>query len=437
MIQDISLTLLFVLANAFFVAAEFAIVKVRASQIEIKARAGGSIAKIAKNLIHHLDAYLSATQLGITLASLGLGWIGESVVSKLIMNAIALFGLTITPELAHKIALPTAFALITFMHIVFGELIPKSIAIQYSEKVTLTIALPLRFFYFLFRPIIWTLNEIANAFIKAVGLQVQKSGEGELHSADELLYIIEESSKSGLIDAAEHKLIENVFEFSEIPVKQIMVPRNNIVAVAESSPIEDLVEVFLEEGYSRMPVYRKTIDNIIGEIYAKDMISLLANRHLIILHDIIRPAFFVQEEMMIDDLLKDLQKEHTHLAVVLNEFGGTAGIVTLEDIMEELVGEIQDEYDEEQPNVTQIADNSYSITATLAVADLNEILDAPLPESDDYETVGGLITAFLGAIPEEGTIFEYSGYTFEILKRTNKMIEKVKLTYSGSTEVDE
>jgi CBS domain containing-hemolysin-like protein len=426
MIGNILLTLFFVLLNAFFVAAEFAIVKVRASQIELRLRTGSKMAGLAKDLITHLDSYLSATQLGITLASLGLGWIGESVVAGMIRDIIGFLGLTISETAIHSMSLPIAFGTITALHIVFGELAPKSLALQRPEQVTLAISLPLKIFYLVFKPIIWSLNAVANWFVKLMGLE-RITEEGELHSAEELQYILNESSKSGLIESTEHQILENVFGFSETPVKQIMVPHNRIVGVEISMPPEDIMIKFIEDGYSRMPVYEDTIDNILGVIYAKDLISMMNHRELIIIQDIIRPTFYVGEDEKISILLRRLQKERVHMALVMDEFGGTAGIVTLEDILEELVGEIQDEYDEEKPDFEEISDNIFTVEASATISDVNDQLPYPLPESEDYETVGGMITNYTGRIPETGEIIILDKYKCEIIKGSERRIELVKL----------
>lgn len=426
----------FVLLNGFFVAAEFAIVKVRISQLELRIREGSTLARIAKHLVKHLDEYLSATQLGITLASLGLGWIGESVVSEIILDIMVFLGISISPDLAHSIALPVAFATITFLHIIFGELAPKSMAIQRSEQVSLAISLPLRIFYFIFRPFIWTLNTLANRIIKLIGFDPVYQ-EQELHSPDELRYLLEESTRSGLIDTSEHQLLENVFEFAETPVKQIMVPHNKIIAVDITMDVVSIMDMFIEEGVSRMPVYNDNIDNISGVIYAKDLISMMIHKDLIILKDIIRPPYFVQENEKIDVLLRRLQREKIHLAVVLDEFGGTAGLVTLEDILEEIVGEIQDEYDEEQPFVVSLSENEFSVDAAAAIDDANDYLPVPLPESEDYETVGGLIMHEVGRIPEAHEIIQLDNYECKIMERAQRNIELVKLTLLENEEEGE
>jgi CBS domain containing-hemolysin-like protein len=426
MIFNIFITVFLVFLNAFFVAAEFALVKVRISQIELRIRIGSKLAKIAKSLVTHLDSYLSATQLGITLTSLGLGWIGESVVTEIIIDIMKILNIEMSPQAAHSWALPLSFLTITFLHIVFGELAPKSLAIQRAEQVTLAISLPLRLFYYIFKPFIWVLNGFANFIIRLAGFQNISEAE-QVHSPDELRYLLEESSRSGVIDAVEHKLIENVFEFTETPVKQIMVPRGKIVALDISMDSSEILTSFMDDGYSRMPIYSDTIDNIIGVIYAKDLINLMYHKNLIIIQDIIRPIYFVNEEEKISKTLRDMQRNKTHVAVALDEFGGTAGLVTLEDIIEEIVGEIQDEYDDEKPQIENLNEKEFIVQAATTISDANEFLPISLEESDDYESVGGLIINTIGRIPNQNEVIDLGKYTCSILKTNKRFIEEVKL----------
>jgi CBS domain containing-hemolysin-like protein len=427
MLLDILITLFLVFLNGFFVAAEFAIVKVRSSQLELKIRNGSSVAGIARNLTYHLDSYLSATQLGITLASLGLGWIGESVVAQIIKNILLFFGLDLSSELIHQIALPIAFVTITVLHIVFGELAPKSIAIQRPEQTSMIISIPLRIFYIVFKPFIWLLNTFANLIIKFLGFE-PSSAESEIHSSEEILYLLEESSKSGVEGIPDKDLIENVFEFSDIPVKQVMVPRGKIFAIEIKTNIDEIIDKIINEGYSRLPVYDTTIDSIKGIIFAKDFISMMKHHHLIVIQDIIRQAYFVNEDEKIDKILREMKLQKIHMAIVIDEFGGTAGLVTLEDIIEEIVGEIQDEYDEEQPVVTKLNDNEYSVQAFATISDANDYLPYALPEDDDYETVGGLIISKEGRIPKVNEIIELDDYYCKIIISSPRNIELVKLS---------
>jgi CBS domain containing-hemolysin-like protein len=424
MVLDILLTIFLVLLNGFFVAAEFSIVKVRASQIELRAQAGNSMAKMALHMINHLDAYLSATQLGITLASLGLGWIGESVVSRLIIQLMAAFGFEPNPDVAHSIALPFAFALITVLHIVFGELAPKSLAIQRPESTSMAVALPLRFFYLLFMPFIWLLNGFSNFILRSIGIRPMQGSE--VHTAEELRLLFEQSAEGGAIHNSQHELIENVFQFNERMVKQIQVPRTKMVAIDINISEHDLMEIIFNEGYSRLPVYEGSVDNILGVLYVKDLLSLIRLGEPLILRNLMRPAYFVPETKKINRLLKQFQRRHLHMAIATDEFGGVAGIVTIEDIIEELVGEIQDEYDEEAPIVELIGDYEYKVNGSATISDANDFLPYPLPEGDDYETVGGFINVLYGQLPEEfHDVVDFNEYEIQVIEKSQRTVDLV------------
>jgi CBS domain containing-hemolysin-like protein len=421
---DLFWTFFLVALNGFFVAAEFAIVKVRGSQIEIKAKTGSRVGKIAKHIIHNLDGFLAATQLGITLASLGLGWVGERVMHQIIHDGLAQFGISET--LINSASTIIAFAFITIMHIVFGELAPKSIAIQRPVATTLFIAIPLRAFYFVGRPIIFLLNGFASLVLKLFGIN-SAAGHESLHSNEELQYLLDQGKESGALEDNEHELIKNVFDFNERVVKNIMVPRTKISGIELNTTKEEVIQIIIGEGYSRMPVYDEIIDKIIGIIHAKDVLPLLAGKKEWSLSDIIRKPYFIPETKKINDLLSELQQKRIQIAIVLDEFGGTAGMVTLEDIVEEIVGEIQDEYDEEKPTVEKISDSEFVINAYATVYDVNEHLPHDLPEDEDFDTVGGLVSHAFGRIPEVGDSEECYGYLFTILKKTEQNIETIKL----------
>ena len=423
----ILITIALVVANGFFVAAEFAIVKVRSSQIELRAATGSRAALMSQRLLRHLDAYLSATQLGITLASLGLGAVGEPIVADLIAKGLELFGYTGGMELAHAIALPFAFALITVMHIVLGELAPKSLAIQLPEKTTLAIAYPLRFFYILFKPFIYVLNGMANWLLKLVGIE-PAGGLEHVHSNEEIRLLLEQSREGGTIEDTEHQMLENVFEFREKIVKEVQIPRTEIVAIDASEPIDEMAKIVIEEGYTRMPVYEDSIDNITGVVYSKDLLTLKEQSDLIILADLLRPVYYVPETKPIADLLREFQRRKIHLAIVVDEFGGTAGIVTLEDILEELVGEIQDEYDDETAEIEEVGDGIYHVDATIPVGDANDLLDGlELPEGEDYTSVGGLVIKWFGRIPSEQESFERDDVRMTVLETSNNRIVAVRI----------
>ncbi|MFZ9869559.1 MAG: hemolysin family protein [Candidatus Kapaibacteriota bacterium] len=431
MIGNIALTLFFVLLNGFFVAAEFALVKVRSSQIELRARDGNIFAGIAKGLIEHLDAYLSACQLGITLASLALGWIGEPVVAAIVADVVALAGIQLDVATLHMVSIAVAFTIITAMHIVIGEMAPKTLAIQRSEAVTLAIALPMRAFYIVFRPVILGLNWMSNTMLRLIG--IAPATEHEVHSPEELRYLIAQSGEQGALEISERELIENVFDFTETTADQVMIPRSKILALDLSDHIDALLEQVMEEGYSRLPVYDGSIDRIVGIVYAKDLLTLMHHKDLILVQDILHPAYFVQEDVKIKRLLRDMQAKRVHMAIVLDEFGGTAGLITMENILEELVGTIQDEYDEEAPLASQTTRDVWEFDAGIHIDDLNELLPKPLPSSDDYETLGGMITHVSGRIPNVGDGILLDDYTAMILAGSERRVERVRLTWRSQS----
>ena len=367
---------------------------------------------------------MAATQLGITLASLGLGVVGEKVLHEILHDSLANFGMN--EGLITTTSTVLAFSIITIMHIVFGELAPKSIAIQRPVATTLFIALPLQGFYILFRPAIWLLNGLAMVILRPFGINAA-AGHESLHSNEELQYLLDQGKESGALEDNERELIKNVFDFNERVVKNIMVPRTKISGIELNTPKEEVVEKIIAEGYSRLPVYDDIIDKIIGIIHAKDVLPLLAKNKDWVLNDIIRKPYFVPETKKINDLLSELQQKRIQIAIVIDEFGGTAGMVTLEDIVEEIVGEIQDEYDEEKPTVEKISDTEFIINAYATVYDVNEHLPHDLPEDEDFDTIGGLVSHAFGKIPEVGDNEECYGYLFTILRKTEQNIETIKL----------
>jgi len=425
MALDIFITFLLVFLNGFFVAAEFAIVKVRASQLEIKVNAGNRVAILSKHIVSHLDGYLAATQLGITLASLGLGWIGEPVVSKIIINVMDMLGLAANPELAHQLALPVAFTVITVLHIVFGELAPKSIAIQRSEKTTLFIAYPLQFFFILFRPFIWVLNGIANFILKLIGISPVHGAD--VHSSEELKYLVRQGQESGRIDAAEYKIIKNAFDFSEQTTRQIMVPRVNLFALDVNNFNDAMLDKVIDESYSRIPCYEDNLDNIVGVVYLKDILLATRKEQPINLRNIMRTMLVVPDTKRIGQLLTEFQMKHQQIALIVNEYGGTEGIITMEDILEELVGEIQDEYDNEIPFVEKVAEKTYNVLASATPDDINELLPHPIQKDEQYETLAGYLILKFGKIPVVKEKIVFDNYEFSVLKKNKRTIVLVQM----------
>lgn len=432
MVFDILITLLLVSFNGFFVAAEFAIVKVRLSQLEVKINEGNRFAKLSKNIVLHLDGYLAATQLGITLASLGLGWIGEPVVSKIILKIMNLLGLAANHDLAHNIALPLAFAIITVLHIVFGELAPKSLAIQRSEKTALFISYPLRFFFIIFRPFIWILNSIANLSLKMIGISAVKNAD--VHSSEELKYLVKQGQKSGQIDEEEYKIIKNAFEFSEQTAKQVMVPRIQVFAIDLDNFNDEVLHKMIDESYSRVPCYIGNIDNIVGVVYLKDVLVASLKKDSFDIHSVLRNMIIVPESKSIGKLMKEFQLKHQQMALVVNEYGGTEGIITMEDILEELVGEIQDEYDNETSFIEKTGEKTYHVLASVYLDDLNEMLPHPIKKDEQYETLAGYLIYKFSKIPAIKEKIVLDDYEFTILKKSRSSITLVQIKDLSLTE---
>lgn len=422
MIADLFLTLLLVLLNGYFVAAEFALVKVRSSQIDLLVQKGSKRAKIAQLLVQKLDSYLSATQLGITLASLGLGAFGEHVMSEIVRDFFLNINVNVNE---HLVTVPIAFTLITFFHITLGEQVPKMFGIKYPLEMILFIAWPMRIFFMVFSPFIWLLNKSSNIILRILG--IKKVGEDDVHTEEELRLILTESEEGGAIKPSENELIQNVFDFDDRLVKQIMVPQNKISALDVELGRNEMTKRVIDEGYSRLPVYLGDIDNVIGVVHSKDLLKAVIDNKFKTIRDIMRPAHFIPESMHVNNLLRDFQKLHIQMAIVTNEFGATAGVVTMEDIIEELVGEIQDEHDEEHPKVEKKSETEYLVNAHSSISDVNESLPMTFPESPKYETVSGLINFLWGRIPGVNEKKQYGGYEITIIQRKKQTVESVKL----------
>lgn len=427
MFLDIIITISLVLLNAFFVAAEFAIVKVRYSQIQIKAQQGNKFAKTSQHIIKHLDTYLSATQLGITLASLGLGWVGEPIVANIISKIFLAFGVSLELSTIHAIALPTAFVLITMLHIIFGELAPKSIAIRKSEATALFVAYPLNLFYKIFLPFIWLMNATSNAFLNMIS--IEPAGKSDIHSTDELQLLVKQSKDGGAIEEENYEIIKNAFDFTDHTVKQIMVPRQQVFGLDIDLPKNEIIEKILEYGYSRIPVYQDSIDNIIGIAYAKDILKGHYRNPDFNLKDLLHQTFYVIESKRISDILAEFQKRHLHIAIVIDEFGGTEGLVTLEDILEELVGEIQDEDDDERPIVEKKDEKTFVIQSTSLLSDINEHLPHHFTISENYNTLSGLMLYNFNRIPKLNDKITLEGYELTVIKIQHRTIQAVQAIY--------
>jgi len=398
--------------NGFFVAAEFCCVKMRPSRLETLIQEGNTRAKYAKKLIDELDEALSVTQLGITLASLGLGWVGEPFVAALISPLVfaAGFGETVT----HTISFAVGFSLITAMHIILGELTPKSMAIAAAEKILLNIALPMLVFWKIMYPFVWLLNTMASFVSHHLGLT--QTGEGEVaHNPEEIRLLMKESRKQGLVDDTEVDFVDNVFDFTERHVREIMVPRPDMVCLYLNKSYEENLVTILEEEMTRYPLCNEDKDHIVGFVHIKDLTKiLLQGKKKPSFKRLARKVFFVPESMDVSLLLKMMQKNHSQLAIVVDEYGGTTGMVTIEDIVEEIVGEIQDEFDEEErPDAEQRGENLYSIDAKMLLEELDDEFSIEI-DDEDVDTVGGWLNDKLGGEPRVGQSAAWDGNTFYV-----------------------
>jgi CBS domain containing-hemolysin-like protein len=410
---------LFILAvlialTAFFVATEFAIVKVRMSRIDQLIAEGKKGAVSAKRVVTHLDEYLSACQLGITVTALGIGWLGEPAFEKLLHPLFEYFHLndTVTSVLSFGVA----FGIVTYMHVVVGELAPKTVAIQKAEAVTLLFAVPIIWFYRIMFPFIWVLNGSARLLVGLFGLK--PASEHELaHSEEELRILLSESYKSGEINQTELKYVNNIFEFDERIAKEIMVPRTEMVSISINDSLEDILNIVKEENYTRYPVDDGDKDNILGFINMKELLTdKVMNEGRINdlnIQSYVNPVISVIETIPIHDLLVKMQKERTHIAILIDEYGGTSGLVTVEDILEEIVGEIRDEFDDDEvPEIRKLKENHYILDAKVLIGDVNNLLGTNLSDKE-IDTIGGwFLTENIDA--QTGTEIEMEGYLFKV-----------------------
>ena len=423
-IWRLSLALLLVFANAFFVAAEFALVGARRTRIESLAEEGNTRARFARIAIRNLDHYISGTQLGITLASLGLGWVGESTLAAIIIQAFD--GLPAPWDMiaTHTVAGVIAFALITFLHIVLGELAPKSLALLFPETTSLWTAGPLIGFSKIFSPFIAILNGTANLLLRMVGLRPPTEVE-RVHRPEEIEMLVTQMYEQGALAEEPVEMIRGVFDLSETTAGEVMTPRTEIVAVPIDASVDQTAEIILEAGHSRIPVYEGSLDRIVGVVLARDVWRAQRDGQESIT-GLIRPLPYVPDSKDIEGLLREMQEQRVHMAVVVDEFGGTAGIVTLEDLVEEIVGEIRDEYEEEPPAIEEAETGEIFVNGSVSIFDLNEHYDLALPE-DEYTTVAGYVMARLGHIPVVGEEVQFAGGRLRVVSMDGRRVDRLAL----------
>lgn len=438
-VLKLTVVILLALANGFFVASEYALVTVRRSRIAGLVTEGNKRARMVMRIIENLTAYISAFQLGITLASLALGWIGEEAVAHVIEPLLAMFlpgGQSVVA--AHSIAIAIAFASITYLHIVLGELVPKTLALERAERLALSVAWPIHIFYRTFKAPIWLLDRSASIVVRWLGLH-SSAEDTAVYTEDELRHLVGLSHESGHLIEDERQLINNVFDFTEATVESVMIPRTEIEALDAELSLTEMLDLFEQTGYSRMPVYRESLDGIIGIVLHKDLSRAVRSGGTTAPEQIVRPAVFVPTSMKLNDALRMLRRSSEHMAIVVDEHGGVEGLVTLEDLLEEIVGDIRDEHDEAAARqIVELPDGAYNVRGNLSIRDANKLLLFDLPESESYHTVAGFMMERAGKVLKRGDSVEYNGLklTVQAAARNRVLettIERVKQETPATT----
>jgi len=425
MMINLSVIILLLFSNAFFVISEFAFVSVKKSRIFQLAKEGNKSAQILKGFFAKPDKFIASIQLGVTISSIGMGWAGEDSLAKVfesLFNFIPGIGKLLV---VHGLAAIISFAFVTVVLVVLGELVPKSLALHYAEKIALIIAKPIKVITFIFAPGVLLLNFLANTVLKI--LKVPVGYEDQLaHSIEEFNILINASYKEGVLNYIEKDILQNVFKMSDIMAKQAMTPRPDMVGIDSKITPEELKAIMDEHQYTRYPVYENDLDHIIGMVHIKDIYPSYYSAEGFDLNKIIRKPMLVPETNTIDNLLLDLKKEKQYMAVVVDEFGGTSGLITIEDILEEIFGEVQDEFDFEEPEIETIKEDEYIVNALTRIEQINELLNIEISE-EDVETIGGVLIKQLGRIAEVNDIVEDYGFTFTVLSIDGPRILKIKI----------
>ncbi len=429
LIFNLSVIVLLLFSNGFFVASEFAMVKVRKTRIEQLVKEGNSNAKLAMKAIEDLDKFVAAVQLGVTISSLGLGWVGESTLARIIDPVFA-FLPGISKTLAtHTVSVTIAFCLITFLHVVLGELIPKSIALEYTEKTALWVARPMHGISFVFTPFIWLLNGFGNIVLKI--LNIPRSKESSLvHSTEELDMLVDASYNGGVLNETEKDMLHNMFKFSDLTAKQVMIPRTDMVCIPIDMSLEDLNKLAAESQYTRYPVYDEDIDDIVGIVHVKDLYSLSIKDEVCPIKNILREVMLVPETITMDNLVREFKKNKgQQMAIVIDEFGGTSGLITLEDVLEEIVGDVQDEFDvEEESDIKEVAENEYVANARMRLDEFSEFFNFDNDiEEEDVDTLGGLVVKLLGRIAQLNDEVQFKNFRFVVNEIDGARITKLKI----------
>ena len=428
MIFNLSVIVLLLFSNGFFVASEFAMVKVRKTRVEQLVKEGNSNAKLALKAIEDLDKFIAAVQLGVTISSIGLGWVGEATLARII-EPVFVFLPGISKTIAtHTISVTVAFCLITFLHVVLGELIPKSIALEYTEKTALWVARPMYGISFIFAPFIWLLNGFGNVVLKI--LNIPRAQKSSVHSMEELDMLVDASYNGGVLNETEKDMLHNMFKFSDLTAKQVMLPRTDMVCIPIDMSLEDLNKLAAESQYTRYPVYDDDIDHIVGIVHVKDLYSLSIKDEVCPIKNILRDVMLVPETITMDNLVIEFKKNKgQQMAIVIDEFGGTSGLITLEDVLEEIVGDVQDEFDvEEESDIKEISEDVYEANAMMRLDEFSEYFDFDNDiEEEDVDTIGGLVVKLLGRIAQVNDEVEFKNFQFIVNEIDGARVTKVKI----------
>jgi CBS domain containing-hemolysin-like protein len=426
---------LLVLANAFFVASEFALVSVRRTRIRELAEQGHRAAAWAERAIATPDRFIAATQLGITLASLGLGWIGEPALAHLLQPIIGLFPGTIEDEVSHALSAGLAFAMITFLHVVVGELMPKSVALQDSERTALAVARPTVWAAWIFHPAILVLNGAGNALLRAIGVRPAE-GDRLVHSVEELKMLVSASARGGVVEDEEEEMLRAVFDFGETLVRQVMVPRTEMVAIPAEASLDEIVRLAREQPFSKLPVFEGSLDHIIGVVHVKDLLRLWPDGEAEgkTARQVMRETIYVPETTHVSTLLARFRRRRQHIAIVLDEYGGTAGVVTLADLAEEIVGEVSDPFDE--PEIQPLPDGTALIDGLTPIAEVNEHFGLQL-DDPNYDTLAGYLLGRLGRLARVGDQVTIDGGELRVEAMDGLRIARVSFTLRGAAPLQD
>ena len=425
---------LLVLANAFFVAAEFSLVSVRRTRIAELVEQGSEPAKWVQRAINDPDSVIAATQLGITLSSLGLGWIGEPALSHFILPVVELFPLDIQSGISHTISAAVAFTMITFLHVVVGELAPKSIALQDAEATSLKVARPTLWTEAIFKPAILALNGTGALLLRLIGIH-PASGHQLVHSVQELKMIVTASTEGGAVEIEEGEMLHAIFDLNAMMVRQVMLPRTEIIGVEADFTLQEVINLSKELPYSKYPVFEDDLDQILGVIHLRDVIRALLDpqKQDCKARELSRDAIFVPDSISAIALLREFRARRQHIAIVLDEFGGTAGLVTLEDLLEEIVGEVSDPFDPNTPDVQALPDGTILLDGLALIEDVNDELDLKLHD-ENYDTIAGYVLGRLNRIPKINDVVEVEGLRFKVLSMDGLRIERISLSYLDSSQ---